>query len=367
MPRSPFLHGLSLTIRKPRALFWTYFLNLSLAWLMGFGIRSQYSVVTQSSLAAQRLIGGFDLGVLIDATRRIGEGPEGPVAASMLGVPLYVLLYFLLVPGTLYAYQTDEKLKLSGLVQRGVESFWSFVRILLLTALVAVPVLGLASAVQAAWSHFLDERMPGEEGFLLRLAGGFVVFLLLCLIRLYFDLVEVHTVAASMTLRPNGKPDRRIRKALRPAWHTFCAHFGSTYLLFVALALAGGVAVYLFGLSALHHLGQPRAWPTLVLAQVGLFLMLFTRFWQRAAETVLARNVFPPERRSPVFAPRTDLSTSPAPPPHPVIDPVPDPEPSVPSLEAPDPGVFHHEVVPAHALTHEDEYLVKNPPGDLVD
>jgi hypothetical protein len=359
MPRSPLLHGLSLTIRNPRPLLFTYFFNASIAWLASWGLRSQYSEVTHDSLAAQRLIGGFDLGVVLDAGRRIGEGPHGTMQASALAIPIYLAVFFLFVPGTLYAYQTDRYLGLSGLLQRGVQGLLSFVRITLLTLLIAVPVLGLAAVVEAAWANFLDKHILGAEGFYLRMAGAFVVFLIACVLRLYFDLVEVHTVALSMSLRPNGKPDRRVRKTLKPAFQSLSAHFGSTYFVFVLLALLGGVAVYFLGFSALRHLGQPRAWPTLLLAQLGLFLMLFTRFWQRAAETILVQKVFPPQRRSRVFGPPTEVDRRSSRAPALDIDPIPPTEPIAPSLDTPDPGVFHHNVIlPADNAA---------PPEDLVD
>ena len=346
MPRSPLLHGLSLTIRNPRPLVFTYFFNAAIAWLASAGLRTQYSEVTASSLAAQRLIGGFDLGVVFDATRRVSEGPHGIMVTSALSIPVYLLVFFLFVPGTLYAYQTDKYLGLSGLLYKGVQGLLSFARIALLTLVIAIPVLGLASVVQAAWAHFLDNHILGMAGFALRLAGIFAVFLLACLLRLYFDLVEVHTVALGQTLRPNGKPDRRIRKALRPAFQSLRAHFGRTYTLFVALALLGGAAVYFLGFSALRHLAQPRAWPTLLLAQLGLFLMLFTRFWQRAAETILVQRVFPPQRRSHVFGPPTEVDRRASRAPASTPDPIPPSEPISPSLDVPDPGVFHHEVAP---------------------
>jgi hypothetical protein len=357
MPRSPFLHGLSLTIRNPRPLLFTYFFNASIAWLAAAGLRTQYAEVTGTSLGAQRLIGGFDLGVVIDAGRRVNEGPHGIMMSSALAIPIYLAVYFLFVPGTLYAYQTDKYLGLSGLLQRGVQGLLSFVRITLLTLLVAVPVLGLAAVVQAAWANFLDKHVLGVQGFYLRMAGAFVFFLSACVLRLYFDLVEVHTVALSMNLRPNGKPDRRVRKTLKPAFQSLLAHFGSTYFIFVLLALLGGAAAYFLGFSALRHLAQPRAWPTLLLAQLGLFLMLFTRFWQRAAETILVQKVFPPQRRSHIFGPPTEVDRRSSSAPAVDVDPIPSTEPIAPSLDAPDPGVFHHDVA-----RHDNV-----PPKDLVD
>src|SRR5207248_10237602 len=50
----------------------------------------------------------------------------------------------------------------------------------------------------------------------------------------------------------------------------------------------GFAAVILTARISMHMLAQPRVWPTFLLAQLGLFLMLFTRFWQRAAETSLS-------------------------------------------------------------------------------
>jgi hypothetical protein len=60
------------------------------------------------------------------------------------------------------------------------------------------------------------------------------------------------------------------------------------YLTFVFLTLLGLAAVVLTARTAMHSLAQPRVWPMFLLAQLGLFLMLLTRFWQRGAETILA-------------------------------------------------------------------------------
>jgi hypothetical protein len=94
-----------------------------------------------------------------------------------------------------------------------------------------------------------------------------------------------------------------------------------------------------------------------LLAQLGLFLMLFTRFWQRGAETSLSlQNPIP----SPSLPPSVHVAglvhpTDPVnptrrihlAPERPAIPPTPEPisnpEPAPPSLDEPDPGVFHHD------------------------
>lgn len=120
--------------------------------------------------------------------------------------------------------------------------------------------------------------------------------------------------------------------------------------------------------------------------QLGLFAMLFLRFWQRGAETSLVLQnpislepetgslrepyPYPPAPQPPQTDDRphhvetlyaTDPITPiyPAPltpenleePPSPrttsvLADPIPNPEPAVPSLDQPDAGVFHHQPPP---------------------
>ena len=279
MPRSPLLHGLRLTLRHPRPLIWAYAFNLAIAWLTTLGIRSQYSSVTANSLASQRLITGFDLGVAIDAARRLSDGPPGSLTPSFLTTPLYALIFFLLVPGTLLTYQTATGLRLGTLLQTGLQSFWSFVRITLLFLLVAAPTIALLTALQSAAANRIDRMITGRPAFLLNLTVYLVLFLAAALLRLFFDLVEVHAIHQSQSPLPNGKPDRRIRKSLRPALTTLRRHLLPAYFTFVFLTLLGTSTAFLLTRSALHHLAQPRIWPTFLLAQLAVFFLLVTRFW----------------------------------------------------------------------------------------
>jgi len=121
-----------------------------------------------------------------------------------------------------------------------------------------------------------------------------------------------------------------------------------------------------------------------LVAQLGILLMLFTRFWQRGAEASLVMQhplpflgegstipfvakagapVAPPQfvREHPQHIemiynpdPLTPLYPAPFSPDDPLMqpafaenpradDPIPDPEPAVPSLDESDPGVFHHD------------------------
>jgi hypothetical protein len=391
MPRthSILLHGLGITLRRLPAFLWTYIFGLVLALVFCYPLKAGLSSILDHSLAAQRLSSGFDVGTATDAVMHVHEGAAGQstALASHGSVPVYLLIYFLLVPGTLFCYITRTRARLSMLLRQGIIYFWRFVRITILTLLSALFLLGPLAVLQGHWSQFVDESFVGKTSFLLRLAGMLVVLLVASLLRLYFDLVEAYTVQLAAEHERNNKPDRRVRRTLGPAFHLLRRHFFRAWLVFLLLAAMGAVAAFFSARTAMHMLAQPRVWPMFLVAQLGLLLMLFTRFWQRGAEaSLILQHPLPFLRESPAvpFVPRSTkpVAEPPQAPPadrphhiemiynpdpltplypaplstddllvqestteqaHLAPDPIPNPEPAVPSLDEPDPGVFHHD------------------------
>ena len=364
--RSIFLRGLSLTLRRFPALLWAYVFNLGLALLFSVRLHNQLASVLDNSLASQRLINGFDLTTVAGAFMRFHDSPtEGP-AVSYFSTPLFFILFFLLVPGTLFCYQTSSPARLGTLMREGFLYFWRFVRITILTLILSGLILGFLSFLQGKWSEHVDNHAVGLHSFLARMIGVAIIVLVACLLRLYFDLVEVYTVQVGLHIRSNGKSDRRVLRTLAPAWRVLRANFAEAYPVFLFLALLGAAAVLLAVRISVHMLAQPRVWPAFVLTQIGLFLMLLTRFWQRGVETSLAlqnpiypapqlpiRHVVSDIPRNPPVQPVEPLDR-PSPPPFvplseqidrpaaaSVSDPIPGPEPASPSLDEPDPGIFH--------------------------
>jgi hypothetical protein len=287
--------GLSLTLRNWRAFVWTFVFNLGLALLFTLPLHQQISAVTAHSLASQRLTGAFDLGTSLGLYMKLSKGPGPAILSSYFSTPLYLFLYFLIVPGTLFCYQTDTPARLFTLLQSGFIYFWRFVRITLITAVVSAPVLAGLNALENLWSAHVDETIVGRPAFLIELAGLVVIGMIAAALRLYFDLVQVYTVQLGLLQFPveagrKGRPERQIRRTFKPAWRTFRRNFIQLYFTFIVLTLMGLGAVAFTARAAMHSLAQPRVWPMFLLAQVGLFLMVVTRFWQRGAETVLVRE-----------------------------------------------------------------------------
>ena len=335
--RSILLHGLRLLVSRPGALLWTYAFNLGIAMLFSMRLNAQFASILDHSLEAERLNTAFDLGVLAEAFQRFTYKAPSTGATSYLGLPVYLLCYFILVPGALVCYRTGAPSRLSVLVGSGIAYFWRFVRLTLLTLLISAVVLGPAMFLQGRWSAYVDDRWVGLQAALLDWAAMLVVFLVAALLRLYFDLVEVYVVQLGERATA---PSRSVLRTLLPALRALRANFVRAYLTFVALTLLGFLALAFTGRVTAHMLAQPRVWPAFLLLQAGLFAMLATRLWQRGAETILAEDFpillpmvpAPPTRLAQDTSFRGDAQ--------------PDPEPAAPSLPEPDPGVFHHDVTP---------------------
>lgn len=338
---SLFTHGLALVLGRLPALLWAFAFNLVYATLNTLHTAMLFGGATKTSLAAHPLSHGFDLATFAGLMLKLSDGKVFPpnYAEPLL---LSLAVYFLLVPGTLFCYQTDSPARLSTLLGTGLTHFWRFVRIAVLSAVVMAAILGPLGVLYGRYSSFVDDHIVGLPAALADLAALLVIALLGAVLRLYFDLVEVYTVQLGLQTRPNGKPDRRVRRTLRPAWRALTRNFGRAYGVFVLLSALGLLALFLCGRAALLTLAQPRSWPLFLLTQAGLFLFLFARFWQRGAETALSLNHPLAEEKVKVEedslpARASFLPDPPAPRPEPPAPPAPEPSETIPQEHRPAP------------------------------
>ncbi len=285
--------GFSLAARNWPAFLWTYVFNLGLAWIFSLPLQMQINEITAHSLASQRLGSAFDMGVMVELFMKLGQGPGPAMAGSYFSIPIYLVIYFLIVPGTLVCYQSGAPAKLFSLIETGFAYFWRFVRITLVSLVIFIPVLGGLDALQRVWRDHVDATMVGKPAFLIEMAGWVIIALVASAIRIYFDLMQVYTVqlglyAHSEADGSEAKIWRQIRRTFKPAWKAFVGNFFRIYLSFILLSLAGLGVVAITARGAIHSLAAPHMWQIFVLTQLGLFILLYTRFWQRGAETILA-------------------------------------------------------------------------------
>jgi len=128
------------------------------------------------------------------------------------------------------------------------------------------------------------------------------VLLVALLLRLWWDLVEVYIVRNAM----DG--ERRVHLALVPAFRLLFRHFFRIFGSFLLTGLAGVTALALC-LSLWKALPAHQVWIAALLAQLGLFLLLVSRFWQRGLEATLVMVVDPPVVITEELLPEEPLTT----------------------------------------------------------
>jgi len=160
------------------------------------------------------------------------------------------------------------------LLRGGVAYFWRFVRAALLAGGSTAIILSVLFAIRAGLLARADAAYVGRRMFIVSSISLFVVLLVAMLLRLWWDLVEVYIVRNAM----DG--ERRVHLALLPALRLLFRYFFRAFGSFLLVGIAGVTALALC-LALWKALPAHQVWMAALLTQVGLFLLLASRFWQR--------------------------------------------------------------------------------------
>jgi hypothetical protein len=316
MGRTGYLRqGASLAGNRKRYLAWLYAASLGLAGIAAAAAAHQAGAVLDHSLAADRLLHGFDVATLIAVLMNPGVSTSALSQLSTAMAALYFLAVLFLTPGIVYSFVHGEPPSTAALFRRSGEYFWAFVRMTLWTALIALPTLGALNAGRRLLLKAVNARTGDERiALAVSLATLAVIVVVAYFLRLWFDLAEFHLVR---------RADRATRKTLRPAWRALCRAPGRLFAIHFACALAGGV-VFAFGAWVWWHLPSPAVGLAMLVGQVMTMALIAARYWQRASEAAWFSANVPEEAPIALAAP---LPAEPPP-----------AEPAPPLGEAPAPG-----------------------------
>jgi hypothetical protein len=284
------VHGFWLALRNWPCMVWAYGVNLAFGLLAAIPFAGGLAPFLDHSVAAQKIAGTIDLAYLAELEMRLRESNFIPLAtqtAFWINL-LEVLVVFVLFTGTIFVYVSAEPPRLSVLLRGGVAYFWRFVRATLLAVCIATLILGALIAVRTALLARASAVYVERKMFLYSVISGAVILLVALLLRLWLDLVEVYIVRNAV----DG--ERRVRNALLPALRLLFRYFFRTVGSFFLAGLLGvgalAACLYLWNQFVPAH----QVWIAFLLAQVGLFLLLASRFWQRGIEVSLAMAADPP-------------------------------------------------------------------------
>ena len=265
--------GFGKVTHNKRYIFWFWLLNLTLAEFGTSAFRQNAHAILDHTLYGQGLVKGFDAGVFGELLFK----PEfGSIKAVALPALFFGFVFFLatavFLPGIFTGYASTYRLPREEFFRACGRNLWRFVRILIIAAIVMGIIAGLLFAANDAIGKKANESTNEKLSFELQALDIAIIFLIITILRICFDLAEVDTVL---------NDQRAIRKSVRAAFrHTFrgLARLLTSYVVVTVVAaifLIGGLWIWMRFVSPENVLGA------FVIAQITLFLLLIPRFWQR--------------------------------------------------------------------------------------
>ena len=307
--------GWGMVLRNGRYIFWFWLLNLTLAEFGTSAFRKSAHPVLDHSLYSDRLVHGFDLAVMGELFAR----PEFGYMSAMSTPALYFAFLFFLatalfLPGVFQGYASTYKLPRQDFFRACGRNLWRFIRLMIIAGIVMGTVAGLLFAANGAIVKKAGESTNEVLPFELQVAGLVLIFLVMTILRIWFDLAEADTV-----LSDQRAVRRSVRAALRHTFRSLGRLLGS-YIVTTVVAvilLCGGIWLWMKVVSPENVFGA------FVLNQIILGLLLLPRFWQRG----VAVSYWQQQMMVPVVAVRP-IELAPAP-----VAPVPEPTPVPPVPE----------------------------------
>lgn len=265
--------GLGMVLRNKRYIFWFWLLNLTLAEFGTAAFRKSAHAILDHSLAAGRVVHGFDASVMADLFAR----PEfGSMAAMTTPALYFAFLFFLFtalfLPGLFQGYASTYRLPREDFFRACGRNLWRYIRLLIIAGI----VMGIAAGLLFSLHGVLERKAAESTNELLlpevQYIGLFVIFLIMTVFRIWFDLAEADVVLTDQ---------RAVRKSIGAGLgHTFrgLGRLLGSYLvatIVAAIILLGGIWMWMKIVPPESVAGA------FVVGQFILLLLLIPRFWQR--------------------------------------------------------------------------------------
>ncbi len=265
--------GAGLLWRRRSILWWVFAVNFVLGLLGTIPAMHALRRALGHSLAGEPLVKGFWLSIMHELMRL----PEVKLMrfreTSFLSAGLFALFMLFASGGILEAYRQDRKLTTEEFFDACGAFFWRFVRLMLLS-IVPFVMLGLLYNGLDKLSDFVsDKTVNDRNGFLVLLAGGFVLVLLALFVRLWFDIAKVRAVA---------QRERRMWRNLWKALGITRRQLGTLVWMYLRISLVAWIALWL-GLLIWTKLPPTSIPATFILLELILLVQLAARLWQMAS------------------------------------------------------------------------------------
>jgi hypothetical protein len=292
--RGTFFSGAGLVWKWQRLVWWLFFVCLIFGFFSTHEMTERVSSLLNNSVAAQRLVNGFDVSAFIT----LQQLPDSPLEIQQHNIAHFSLLFvvFMLFAtgGILAAYVLGEKPTTTAFFEACGHHFWRFLRLLIYLVIVLLPIAGLAAATSAMYTHIQDQTVSPYPGDHFVEASSVIILLLLIIVRVWFDMAQVIAVADD---------EEKMHRALRRAFTLFRRNFFSLLWIYLRVSIIEWL-LFALGLYVwMHTLNPQSVVAAFLLSQLLILTWIATRFWQRASEAIWYRNFQANQVPSPAWSP----------------------------------------------------------------
>jgi len=266
--------GAGIAGRNKRYVVWFYLLNLAFAHFGAATFNDNAHAILDHSLHADKLLHGFNLGVFVELMTRPEFGAlSGATHPAMMFAVVFFLASLLFMPGVLLGYASDHRLPRDEFYRACGRNVWRFVRLFLLFTVIAGIVASILFGVQGALANAADKTSNERLPFFVQLIGTTIVFLVLTVIRIWFDLAQTEVVLRDQSA---------VRKSIASGFRKTRCNLGRLLTSYVVIAFVA-LAVLVGGILVWHAIVPPSSVVgAFIVGEATLLLLLAMRFWQRA-------------------------------------------------------------------------------------
>jgi hypothetical protein len=265
--------GFGLLWRRQGILWWVFAVNFVCGALGTIPAMLALHRTLAHSLAGQPLSKGFDVGMFVELLRLPNVSLMHSSTTSYIFAFVFFLFMLFVSGGILETYHQDRKLTTGDFFAASGAFFWRFVRLMLLSLVPFVAVVIVHGVLDKLADYVGDRAIADQVGIYLSWFAIAVFVLLALVVRLWFDIAQVRTVAQN---------ERRMWRNTWKAFHIIFRQLPSLFWMYFRISLFGW-ATLAIGLVIWAKL-PPTATPvTFVLLELILLAQLATRFWQLAS------------------------------------------------------------------------------------
>ena len=260
--------GFGLLWRRQGILWWVFAVNFVCGALGTIPAMLALHRTLAHSLAGQPLSKGFDVGMFVELLRLPNVSLMHSSTTSYIFAFVFFLFMLFVSGGILETYHQDRKLTTGDFFAASGAFFWRFVRLMLLSLVPFVAVVIVHGVLDKLADYVGDRAIADQVGIYLSWFAIAVFVLLALVVRLWFDIAQVRTVAQN---------ERRMWRNTWKAFHIIFRQLPSLFWMYFRISLFGW-ATLAIGLVIWAKL-PPTATPvTFVLLELILLAQLATQF-----------------------------------------------------------------------------------------